>query len=83
MKPIVTNALAISLIALSLSFTQLAYAGLDEGFTAYEKADFKTALKEWKPLAEQLPYAHIFFMLVKPFLPSSNLAECWQNPLVR
>jgi hypothetical protein len=30
-----------------------------------------------------LPYAHIFFTLVKPFLPSSNLAECWQNPLVR
>ncbi len=53
MKPIVTNTLAISLIALSLSFTQLAYAGLDEGLAAYNKADFKTALKEWKPLAEQ------------------------------
>jgi TPR repeat protein len=31
----------------------VAYAGFDEGFSAYQKGDYQTALKEFKPLAEQ------------------------------
>ena len=28
-------------------------AGFRRGLTAYDKGDYKTALREWKPLAEQ------------------------------
>ena len=30
-----------------------AWADVDDGFTAYEAGDYATALKEWRPLAEQ------------------------------
>ena len=28
------------------------WAGFDEGFAAYERADYATAMREWKPLAD-------------------------------
>ncbi len=30
-----------------------AWAGLDEGVAAYKRGDYATALREWRPLAEQ------------------------------
>ncbi len=30
-----------------------AWAGLDEGVAAYERRDYATALREWRPFAEQ------------------------------
>jgi uncharacterized protein len=40
-------------LALCLIFTSPAFAGFDEGFAAYKKGDYSTAMKEWRPLAEQ------------------------------
>lgn len=43
-----------SLICLALTgFLSTAYAGFDEGVAAADKGDFKTAMSEWQPLAEQ------------------------------
>ena len=43
-----------SLICLALTgFLSTAYAGFDEGVAAAKKGDFKTAMSEWQPLAEQ------------------------------
>ncbi len=36
-----------------LCAASVSYAGVDEGLAAYDKGDYKTALKELKPLAEQ------------------------------
>ena len=33
--------------------TGLAYADFNDGWTAYSKEDYKTAFKEWRPLAEK------------------------------
>ncbi len=33
--------------------TAPARAGLDEGVAAYQRGDYATALREWRPLAEQ------------------------------
>ena len=46
------------LISLLLSIgligsTGLAYADFNDGWTAYSKEDYKTAFKEWRPLAEK------------------------------
>ncbi|TSE23937.1 tetratricopeptide repeat protein [Tepidimonas aquatica] len=40
--------------AITLAFGTLsAHAGFDEGLAAYERGDYATALKEWRPLARQ------------------------------
>jgi len=36
-----------------VSLTPPALAGFDEGLAAYDRGDYATALKEWRPLAEQ------------------------------
>ena len=38
---------------LSLAFTQVTAQDLNKGLNAYKAGDYATALKEWKPLAEQ------------------------------
>ncbi len=38
---------------LLLGLTVLAWAGWDEGLAAYNRGDYATALREWRPLAEQ------------------------------
>ena len=40
-------------LLLSLSFVGLTYADFQDGLEASQKGDFKTAFKEWTPLAEQ------------------------------
>ena len=43
-----------SLLAFSLlTSCPITHAGFDEGLAAYQKRNFATALKEWRPLAEQ------------------------------
>ena len=43
-----------SLLAFSLlTSCPITHAGFDEGLAAYKKRNFATALKEWRPLAEQ------------------------------
>ena len=37
----------------TLGLTALAWAGFDEGEGAYNRGDYGTALREWRPLAEQ------------------------------
>ena len=37
----------------TLGLTAPAWAGFDEGFAAYQRGDYATALREWHPLAEQ------------------------------
>ncbi len=37
----------------TLSLTSPAWAGFDEGEAAYQRGDYVTALREWRPLAEQ------------------------------
>jgi uncharacterized protein len=41
--------LAVALVL----FAQVTSAGYDEGVAAYERGDYATAIKEWRPLAEQ------------------------------
>ena len=36
-----------------LGLTAPASAGFDEGLAAYQRGDYATALREWRPLAEQ------------------------------
>ncbi len=46
--------LAASLAALLVAILSVpAWAGFDEGMSAYERGDYATALREWRPLAEQ------------------------------
>ena len=37
----------------TLGLTAPAWAGFDEGVAAYNRGDFATAIREWRPLAEQ------------------------------
>ncbi len=37
----------------TLGLTAPAWAGFDEGFAAYQRGDYATALREWRPLAKQ------------------------------
>ncbi len=37
----------------TLGLTAPAWAGFDEAFAAYQRGDYATALREWRPLAEQ------------------------------
>ncbi|MCH8098520.1 MAG: sel1 repeat family protein [Proteobacteria bacterium] len=37
----------------TLGLTAPAWAGVDEGVVAYNRGDYATALREWRPLAEQ------------------------------
>ncbi len=37
----------------TLGLTAPGWAGLDEGVAAYKRGDYATALREWRPLAEQ------------------------------
>jgi len=48
-----TRRLMILMIALAMGLAVPAWAGFDEGVTAYNKGDYKTALREWRPLAER------------------------------
>lgn len=41
------------LFVLSVSLATSAYAGFDEGYSAYKSEDYATALKEWLPLAKK------------------------------
>ncbi len=44
----------VALLILSLAFaTAPAFADFQEGYDAYYKGDYKTALREWQPLVEQ------------------------------
>ncbi len=46
--------LGLALIAaLVFGTTAPAWAGWDEGLAAYDRGDYATALREWRPLAEQ------------------------------
>ncbi len=40
-------------LVLSCALSAPAWAGFDEGLAAYSRGDYKTALREWRPLAEQ------------------------------
>ncbi len=40
-------------VALLLGLAAPAWAGFAEGFAAYERGDYETALREFRPLAEQ------------------------------
>ncbi len=40
-------------VALLVSLAAPAWAGYDEGLAAYKRGDYETALREFKPLAEQ------------------------------
>ena len=48
-KILISLLLSIGLIGT----TCLAYADFNDGWTAYSKEDYKTAFKEWSPLAEK------------------------------
>ncbi len=37
----------------TLGLTAPAWAGVEEGVAAYDRGDYATALREWRPLAEQ------------------------------
>ncbi len=41
------------IVALVFGLTAPAWAGFDEGVAAYDRGDYATALREWRPLAEQ------------------------------
>ena len=45
--------LMVAVVALVFSASQSAEGGIQEGVDAYKRKDYATALKEWKPLAEQ------------------------------
>ncbi len=40
-------------VVLLVSLTTPAWAGFDEGLAAYDRGDYATALREWRPLGEQ------------------------------
>ncbi len=40
-------------VGFTLGLTAPAWAGFDEGMAAYQRGDYATALREWRPLAEQ------------------------------
>ena len=43
----------LSLYLLLFGYTEVLHADYNDGLTAYHEGDYKTALSEWKPLAEQ------------------------------
>ncbi len=43
----------ISAVVVLIGLASPAWAGFDEGVAAYERGDHATALREWRPLAEQ------------------------------
>ena len=43
----------IVVVTLVLGVSQSAEGGYQEGLDAYKRGDYATALKEWRPLAEQ------------------------------
>ncbi|MEE8265816.1 MAG: hypothetical protein V3R62_05670 [Acidiferrobacterales bacterium] len=43
----------IAIAVLMFGLAAPAWAGFDEGLEAYERLDYETALREWRPLAEQ------------------------------
>ena len=45
--------LLLATIIFNLGYTTLAAQDYDRGFIAYEAGDYATALREWRPLAEQ------------------------------
>ena len=49
-------------VALLVSLTAPAWAGFDEGLAAYDRGDYATALREWRPLGEQGNAAAQFFL---------------------
>ena len=42
----------IAIAVLMFGLAAPAWAGLDEGLAAYERGDYATAAREWRPLAE-------------------------------
>ena len=40
-------------LVLAIVLSVPAWAGFDEGRAAYDRGDYETALREWRPLAEQ------------------------------
>ncbi len=40
-------------VGFTLGLTAPAWAGLDEGVAAFDRGDYPTAIREWRPLAEQ------------------------------
>ncbi len=40
-------------LVLACALSAPAWAGFDEGWAAYDRGDYETALREWRPLAEQ------------------------------
>ena len=53
--PTVNNMKAIRMMVLSILLTThvMAWGNFDEGLEAYHHGHYETALREWKPLAEQ------------------------------
>ncbi len=49
-------------VALLVLLTAPAWAGFDEGLAAYDRGDYATALREWRPLGEQGNAAAQFFL---------------------
>ncbi len=45
--------IAVLCAGVILGLTTPAWAGLDEGKAAYERGDYATAIREWRPLAKQ------------------------------
>ena len=43
----------ISAVVVLIRLAAPAWAGFDEGTAAYNRGDYATALREWRPLAEQ------------------------------
>ena len=53
-KAIIMNRITLAVATvLSLAFTQVTAHDFNKGLEAAQAGDFATALKEWKPLAEQ------------------------------
>ncbi len=40
-------------VGFTLGLTAPAWAGFDEGIAAYDRGDYASAIREWRPLAEQ------------------------------
>jgi hypothetical protein len=49
-------------VALLVSLTAPAWTGFDEGLAAYDRGDYATALREWRPLGEQGNAVAQFFL---------------------
>ena len=45
--------LVISALVVLIGLAAPAWAGFGEGYAAHNRGDFATALREWRPLAEQ------------------------------